>query len=55
MKEIFFIYIILGSYYAHRKTINVEMSDVNFIKLFIKYTFMYPKIIFSEYKDFNKS
>lgn len=50
MKEIIYLYIVIGSYYAHRKTINVEMSDVEFFKKFLQYSLLYPKFLFEKYK-----
>ena len=50
MKEIIYLYLILGSYYAHRKTISKQMSDLEFLKEFLKLAVLYPKFIYDEFK-----
>lgn len=43
MKEIFYIYLIIGCYIAHRKTSNLDVNSVDFLKTYLKIVFTYPK------------
>ncbi|MDY5420594.1 hypothetical protein [Actinobacillus porcinus] len=54
MKEIFYIYLIIGCYIAHRRTSNLDANSLEFLKTYLKIVFTYPKEFFTK-KMTNKS
>lgn len=43
MKELIYFYLIIGCYIAHRRTLNIDVNSVDFLKTYLKIVFTYPK------------
>lgn len=55
MKEFIYIYLIIGCYFAHRRTLSLDVNSTDFIKMYLKTVFTYPKEIFSKNKETSKN
>lgn len=53
MKELIYFYLIVGCYIAYRKTSNLDVNAVDFLKTYLKIVVTYPKELLA--KKRNKS
>lgn len=51
MKELIYFYLIIGCYIAHRKTSNLDVNAVDFLKTYLKIVFTYPKELLAKKRN----
>lgn len=54
MKEFVYLYLIIGCYIAHRRTMGIDVNSSDFLKTYLKIAITYPKELFTKSLTFGK-